>query len=56
LSGTIFNFAENSGGTGGTLTLHEGSLTANTQMIGVHTKSDFTLAPDSGTGTLVKFV
>ena len=47
-----------SAGTGGTLTLHDttASLTANIQMTGVYTNSDFTLAPDSGTGTLVKFV
>jgi hypothetical protein len=44
--------------TGGTLTLTDTSLslTANIQMTGVYTKSDFALAPDSGTGTLVKFV
>ena len=56
LSGTTFNFVENSAGTGGTLTLHDGGLTANIQMTGVYRKSDFTLAPDRGTGTLVKFV
>jgi hypothetical protein len=56
LSATTFNFAENSGGTGGTLTLHDGSLTANILMTGVYTKSDFNLVADSGTGTLVKFV
>jgi hypothetical protein len=52
------NFVENSGGTGGTLTLTDKSLglTANIQMTGVYTNSNFTLAPDSGTGTLVKFV
>jgi hypothetical protein len=55
LSGTTFNFLENSGGTG-TLTLHDASLTANIQMTGVYTNSNFTLAPDHGTGTLVKFV
>jgi hypothetical protein len=55
LSATTFNFVENSGGTG-TLTLQDGSLTANILMAGHYTKSDFTLAPDSGTGTLVKFV
>jgi hypothetical protein len=55
-SGTTFNFVEHSGGTGGTLTLHDGSLTANILMTGVYSNSDFTLAPDSGTGTLVKFV
>ena len=54
LSGTRLNFVENSGGTGGTLTLHDGSVTAHIQMTGDY-KSDFTLAPDSGTGTLVKF-
>jgi hypothetical protein len=56
LSGTTYKFVENSAGTGGTLALHDASLTANIQMTGVYTKSDFTLAPDSGTGTLVKFV
>jgi hypothetical protein len=56
LSGTTFNFVENSGGTGGTLTLHDGSLTANILMTGDYSKASFTLAPDSGTGTLVKFV
>jgi hypothetical protein len=52
LSGTTFNFA------GGTLTLHDQTdgLTANIHLTGGYTKSDFTLAPDSGTGTLVKFV
>jgi hypothetical protein len=52
---TTFNFVENSGGTGGTLTLHDASLTANILMTGVFSNSSFTLAPDSGTGTLVKF-
>jgi hypothetical protein len=56
LSATTYNFAENSAHTGGTLTLRDASLTANILMTGVYTKSDFTLAPDSGTGTLVKFV
>ena len=55
-AGTTYNFVENSAGTGGTLTLHDGSLTANIQMTGVYSNSNFTLAPDSGTGTLVKFV
>ena len=32
------------------------SLTANIQMTGDYSNSSFTLAPDSGTGTLVKFV
>jgi hypothetical protein len=56
LSGTTFNFVENSGATGGTLTLQDGSLTAHILMTGHYKNSDFTLAPDSGTGTLVKFV
>jgi hypothetical protein len=55
-SGTTFNFVENSAGTGGTLTLHDAGLTANILMKGVYTNADFILAPDSGTGTLVKFV
>jgi hypothetical protein len=56
LSGTTFHFVENSRGTGGTLTLRDGSLTANILMTGDYSKSNFTLAPDSGTGALVKFV
>ncbi len=56
LSGTTLNFVENSAGTGGTLTLHDGSLTAHILMTGDYSKSSFTLAPDGGTGTLVKFV
>jgi hypothetical protein len=56
LSGTTFNFHENTSGTGGTLTLHDGSLTAKILMRGHYSNSDFTLAPDAGTGTLVKFV
>jgi hypothetical protein len=54
---TTLNFVENSAMTGGTLTLTDTrlSLTANIQMTGDYSKSSFTLAPDSGTGTLVKF-
>jgi hypothetical protein len=55
-SGTTLFFVENSGGTEGTLTLHDGGLTANIPMTGDHSASDFTRAPDSGTGTLVKYV
>jgi hypothetical protein len=53
---TTYDFVENIAGTGGTLTLHDASLTANIQMTGNYSNSDFTLAPDSGTGTLVKSV
>jgi hypothetical protein len=53
---TTYHFVENLMGTGGTLTLHDGSLTANVLMTGDYSKSSFSLAPDSGTGTLVKFV
>ena len=43
--------------TGGTLTLTDASrLTANILMTGDYSKLSFTLAPDRGTGTLVKFV
>jgi hypothetical protein len=56
LSGTTHHFVENSVNTGGTLTLQDGSLTANILMMGKYSNSDFILAPDSGTGTLVKFV
>ena len=52
---TSYNFVENIAGTGGTLTLTDASLTANIQMTGVYSDKSFTLAPDSGTGTLVKF-
>jgi hypothetical protein len=53
LSGTTYNFAS------GMLTLHDQTdgLTANIHLTGGnYTNSNFTLAPDSGTGTLVKFV
>jgi hypothetical protein len=55
---TTLNFVENSGGAGGTLTLTDKSqsLIANILMTGHYTNSDFTLAADHGTGTLVKFV
>jgi hypothetical protein len=55
---TTFNFVENSANTGGTLTLTDSSqsLTAKILMTGQYSNSDFTLAPDSGTGTLVEFV
>jgi len=57
---TTFNFVENIAGTGGTLTLTDMSLslspTANIQMTGDYSNKSFTLAHDSGTGTLVKFV
>jgi hypothetical protein len=36
--------------------VHDAGLTAKIPMIGHYTKSDFALAHDSGTGTLVKFV
>ena len=49
-TGTKYNFVENSAMTGGTLTLTDTSqsLTANIQMTGEYSKSDFILAPDSG--------
>ena len=58
LSGTTFNFTPNSRDTGGTLSLHDSTsgLTANIHLTGRYSNADFTLAPDHGTGTLVKFV
>ena len=55
---TTYNFVENIAGTGGTLTLTDTSpsLTAKIHLTGDYSNSNFTLAPDSGTGTLVKFV
>ena len=55
---TTFNFVKNSAHTGGTLMLTDTSqtLTANILMTGDYSKSSFTLAPDSGIGTLVKYV
>ena len=52
----VLRFCREFGGTGGTLTLYDKSQAANILMTGVYTNSDFTLAPDSGTGTLIKFV
>jgi len=53
---TSYKFLENSQGTGGTLTLTDGSLVANIAMTASYNNNDFQLAPDNGTGTLVKFV
>jgi hypothetical protein len=53
---TAYDFIENLMGTGGTLTLHDAGLTAKIPMIGHYMKSDFALAHDGGTGTLVKLV
>jgi hypothetical protein len=57
-TGTHYNFVENSAMTGGTLTLTDTTLnlTANILMSGDYSNSNFSLAHDSGTGTLVKFV
>jgi hypothetical protein len=56
ISGTTLSFVENSGGTGGTLTLKDASLTANILMTGVYSHSSFHLTHDAGGGTLVHFV
>jgi hypothetical protein len=55
-SGTTLHFTENVARTGCILTLNDGSLTANILLAGSYIHSDFKLAPDHGTGTLVKFV
>ncbi len=54
LSGTKHNFAENPVGTGGTLTLNYGGLTAHIGMTGSYSNANFTFASGS-TGTLVTF-
>jgi hypothetical protein len=54
LSGTTHNFAENPAGTGGTLTLNYGGLTANIDMTGSYSNANFTFA-SGGTGTFVTF-
>jgi hypothetical protein len=54
--GTTLSFVENPGGTGGTLTLRDASLTANILMTGVYSDSNFHLTHDAGSGTLVHFV
>lgn len=46
----------NPSGNGGTLVLTYGSLTANILMTGSYSTGDFQPNPDSGTGTLIKFV
>jgi hypothetical protein len=53
---TTLHFVENVAATGVILTLNDGSMTANLLLRGDYRGSDFKLAPDSGTGTLVKFV
>ncbi len=53
---TSFNFVENLGGTGGTLTVTGGSLVDNIFLAGSYSNNDFQKAMDSGTGPLIKFV
>jgi hypothetical protein len=53
---TSIVFNPNSQNTGGTLVLTYGSLTANILMTGSYATGDFQPDPDSGTGTLIKFV
>jgi large repetitive protein len=55
---TSINFLENSQGTGGTLTLTDGSLVANISMTGSYTTNEFQPNQElnGGTGTLIKFM
>ncbi len=53
---TSYNFVENSGGTGGTLTLTDGTLQDNIFLSGSYANNDFQKVMDSGTGSLIKFV
>jgi hypothetical protein len=50
---TTYNFVENIARTSGTLILHDAGLAAHILLSGDYTKSDFSLAHDHGTGTLV---
>jgi hypothetical protein len=51
-----YNFVENAGNTGGTLSLSDGTHSAQLLLSGSYTNASFQLAADSGTGTLIKFV
>ena len=50
---TIKTYTENGAGTGGTLTLSDGTHTANINMVGTYTLANFHFATDGSGGTLV---
>jgi autotransporter passenger strand-loop-strand repeat protein len=52
-SGTTLSFTEPAGNTSGTLTVNDGTHTINLTLLGSYTTSNFTLATDTHSGTLV---
>ncbi len=55
-AGETRSFAENSGNTGGTLSVVDGNKTATLSLLGSYATGDFALSTDSHGGTFVKFV
>ena len=55
-TGLTLSYASNQGGTGGTLTLSDGTDTANINLVGQYSAEGFRTAADSGTGTLVTYM
>ncbi|GBG13993.1 uncharacterized protein NMK_1549 [Novimethylophilus kurashikiensis] len=54
--GTTINFAENAAGTGGTLTLSDGTHTAAIRLQGQYSVDGFHISADSGAGTIVSYL
>jgi hypothetical protein len=55
-AGETRSFTENSGLTGGTLSVTDGSRHANLSLLGKYATGDFALSNDGHGGTFVKFV
>ena len=55
-TGLTLSYASNQGGTGGTLTVSDGTDTANIHLVGQYSAEGFQTAADSGTGTLVTYM
>jgi hypothetical protein len=50
---TSFAYAQNSGNTGGTLTVSDGTHTASLSLLGQYSAADFALSSDGHGGTLI---
>jgi hypothetical protein len=55
-SSTALAFAANADGSGGTLTVSDGTHTANLQLLGQYAATGFQAAADAGTGTMLTYV